>query len=134
MATYLRTQTVEMCAGRTPSIAQLPTLPWLILRRLFHLVDDHDVDRRLGRFQLQSQLLLESGEQIWSSIGIVGRGRWSAAKTHRLSRIECERHREEANWGAVMAAGVVALVPAGVLLVIAQRYIATGLTAGAVKG
>ena len=39
-----------------------------------------------------------------------------------------------ANWGAVMAAGVVALVPAGVLLVIAQRYIATGLTAGAVKG
>ena len=40
----------------------------------------------------------------------------------------------QANWGAVMAAGVVALVPAGVLLVIAQRYIATGLTAGAVKG
>jgi multiple sugar transport system permease protein len=33
-----------------------------------------------------------------------------------------------------MAAGVVALVPAAVLLVIAQRYIATGLTAGAVKG
>ena len=40
----------------------------------------------------------------------------------------------QANWGAVMADGVVALVPAGVLLVIAQRYIATGLTAGAVKG
>jgi multiple sugar transport system permease protein len=40
----------------------------------------------------------------------------------------------QANWGAVMAAGVVALVPAAVLLVIAQRYIATGLTAGAVKG
>ena len=38
------------------------------------------------------------------------------------------------DWGAVMAAGVVALVPAGVLLVVAQRYIATGLTAGAVKG
>lgn len=40
----------------------------------------------------------------------------------------------QANWGAVMAAGVVALLPAAVLLVIAQRYIATGLTAGAVKG
>jgi len=40
----------------------------------------------------------------------------------------------QANWGAVMAVGVVALLPAAVLLVIAQRYIATGLTAGAVKG
>jgi multiple sugar transport system permease protein len=40
----------------------------------------------------------------------------------------------QANWGAVMALGVVALLPAAVLLVIAQRYIATGLTAGAVKG
>jgi multiple sugar transport system permease protein len=38
------------------------------------------------------------------------------------------------DWGAVMAAGVVAMVPAAVLLVIAQRYIATGLTAGSVKG
>ncbi len=38
------------------------------------------------------------------------------------------------DWGAVMAAAAVALVPAGVLLVIAQRYIASGLTAGAVKG
>src|SRR4051812_38651045 len=38
------------------------------------------------------------------------------------------------DWGAVMAAGVIAMVPAGILLVIAQRYIATGLTAGSVKG
>jgi len=38
------------------------------------------------------------------------------------------------DWGAVMASAAVALVPAGVLLVVAQRYIATGLTAGAVKG
>jgi multiple sugar transport system permease protein len=38
------------------------------------------------------------------------------------------------DWGAVMATGVVAMVPAGVMLVVAQRYIATGLTAGAVKG
>jgi multiple sugar transport system permease protein len=38
------------------------------------------------------------------------------------------------DWGAVMAAAAVALVPAGVLLVVAQRYIASGLTAGAVKG
>ena len=38
------------------------------------------------------------------------------------------------DWGAVMAAGVFAMVPAGILLVVAQRYIASGLTAGSVKG
>ena len=38
------------------------------------------------------------------------------------------------DWGAVMASAVIALVPAGVLLVMAQRYIASGLTAGSVKG
>jgi multiple sugar transport system permease protein len=38
------------------------------------------------------------------------------------------------DWGAVLAAGVIALVPAGVMLVMAQRYIASGLTAGSVKG
>ena len=38
------------------------------------------------------------------------------------------------DWGAVMAAGVFAMVPAAILLVVAQRYIATGLTAGSVKG
>ena len=38
------------------------------------------------------------------------------------------------DWGAVMAAATFALVPAAVLLVVAQRYIATGLTAGSVKG
>ena len=38
------------------------------------------------------------------------------------------------DWGAVMAAGVFAMVPAAILLVMAQRYIASGLTAGSVKG
>jgi multiple sugar transport system permease protein len=38
------------------------------------------------------------------------------------------------DWGAVMASGAVAMVPAGLMLVVAQRYIATGLTAGSVKG
>jgi multiple sugar transport system permease protein len=38
------------------------------------------------------------------------------------------------DWGAVMASAVIALVPAGILLVVAQRYIASGLTAGSVKG
>ncbi|HEX5583038.1 carbohydrate ABC transporter permease [Gaiella sp.] len=38
------------------------------------------------------------------------------------------------DWGAVMASAVIALVPAGVMLALAQRYIATGLTAGSVKG
>jgi len=38
------------------------------------------------------------------------------------------------DWGAVMASGVFAMVPAAVMLVVAQRYIAAGLTAGSVKG
>ena len=38
------------------------------------------------------------------------------------------------DWGAVMAAGVFAMVPAAILLMVAQRYIASGLTAGSVKG
>ncbi len=37
-------------------------------------------------------------------------------------------------WGAVMAAAAFAMVPAAVMLVVAQRYIASGLTAGSVKG
>jgi multiple sugar transport system permease protein len=36
-------------------------------------------------------------------------------------------------WNAIMATAVVASVPAAVLLVVAQRYIATGVSAGAVK-
>jgi multiple sugar transport system permease protein len=38
------------------------------------------------------------------------------------------------DWGAVMAAAVIALVPAAIMLMVAQRYIASGLTAGSVKG
>jgi len=38
------------------------------------------------------------------------------------------------DWGAVMASAVIALLPAGVMLALAQRYIASGLTAGSVKG
>ncbi|WP_111467072.1 carbohydrate ABC transporter permease [Microbacterium suaedae] len=36
-------------------------------------------------------------------------------------------------WNAIMATAVVASVPAAILLVIAQRYVAAGVTAGAVK-
>jgi multiple sugar transport system permease protein len=36
-------------------------------------------------------------------------------------------------WNAIMATAVVASIPATILLVIAQRYISAGLTAGAVK-
>jgi len=38
------------------------------------------------------------------------------------------------DWGAVMASAAIALIPAAILLVVAQRYVASGLTAGAVKG
>jgi multiple sugar transport system permease protein len=37
------------------------------------------------------------------------------------------------SWNAVMATGVLASAPAAVLLVVAQRYIAAGVTSGAVK-
>jgi multiple sugar transport system permease protein len=36
-------------------------------------------------------------------------------------------------WNAIMATAVVASIPATVLLIVAQRYVATGVTAGAVK-
>ena len=36
-------------------------------------------------------------------------------------------------WNAIMATAVVASIPATVLLVVAQRYVAAGVTAGAVK-
>lgn len=36
-------------------------------------------------------------------------------------------------WNAIMATAVVASVPAAVLLVVAQRYVAAGVTAGAIK-
>ncbi len=38
------------------------------------------------------------------------------------------------DWGAVMASAAFAMVPAAIMLVVAQRYIASGLTAGSVKG
>lgn len=37
------------------------------------------------------------------------------------------------DWNAIMATAVVASVPAALLLIIAQRYVAAGVTAGAVK-
>ena len=36
-------------------------------------------------------------------------------------------------WNQVMATGVIASIPAGILLVVAQRYVAAGITGGAVK-
>jgi multiple sugar transport system permease protein len=36
-------------------------------------------------------------------------------------------------WNAVMATAVVASIPATALLIIAQRYVAAGVTAGAIK-
>jgi multiple sugar transport system permease protein len=40
----------------------------------------------------------------------------------------------EVNWGSVMAATVVIITPAIILTMIFQRYVISGLTAGAVKG
>ena len=37
------------------------------------------------------------------------------------------------DWNAIMATAVVASVPAAILLIVAQRYVAAGVTAGAVK-
>ena len=38
------------------------------------------------------------------------------------------------NWGEAMALAVFAVLPAAILLIVAQRYIAAGLTVGSVKG
>jgi multiple sugar transport system permease protein len=38
------------------------------------------------------------------------------------------------NWGEAMALAVFAVLPAAMLLIAAQRYIAAGLTVGSVKG
>ena len=46
----------------------------LVVRRLFHVVDDKHVDRRFDRVHLQPQLLLDCGEQIREGLGIrIGR-------------------------------------------------------------
>lgn len=37
-------------------------------------------------------------------------------------------------WGALMAGGVLALLPTGIMFVFVQKYVVEGLTAGAVKG
>ncbi len=37
------------------------------------------------------------------------------------------------DWNSIMATAVVASVPAAILLILAQRYVAAGVTAGAVK-
>jgi multiple sugar transport system permease protein len=37
------------------------------------------------------------------------------------------------DWNSVMATGVIASIPAAALLVVAQRYLAAGVSAGAVK-
>jgi multiple sugar transport system permease protein len=37
------------------------------------------------------------------------------------------------DWGSVMAASVLSAVPAAILLVLAQKYIAAGITGGSVK-
>ena len=36
-------------------------------------------------------------------------------------------------WNAIMATAVLASIPAAILLVIAQRHVAAGVTAGAIK-
>ncbi|WP_458117233.1 carbohydrate ABC transporter permease [Arthrobacter sp. D2-10] len=37
------------------------------------------------------------------------------------------------NWNGIMATAVIASIPAAILLIVAQRYVAAGVTAGAVK-
>ena len=37
-------------------------------------------------------------------------------------------------WGALMAGGVLALLPTAIMFMFVQRYVVEGMTAGAVKG
>ena len=54
------------------------------------------------------------------------RSRSPSASTHYIGN-------NNQQWNAIMATAVVASIPAAVLLVLAQRYVAAGVTAGAVK-
>ena len=51
-----------------------------------------------------------------------------------LDHVDCEIGEFSENLGAAMALCVFGLLPAAVLLIAAQRYIASGLTVGSVKG
>ena len=42
--------------------------------------------------------------------------------------------KHNVEWGAMMAGGVLALLPTAIMFVFVQKYIVEGLTAGAVKG
>src|SRR5271165_3064016 len=53
---------------------RFPPITESVFGRLFYLVDDDHFDRRLDRFQLQSQLLLDCREQVRRCVGVGSRG------------------------------------------------------------
>ena len=41
--------------------------------------------------------------------------------------------KNEVQWGELMAGGVLALIPTGIMFILVQRFVVEGLTSGAVK-
>ena len=85
-----------MWAGRTPEIAQYTYSTVKTFSEGFSTLSMTRTSTGTGRFQLQSQLLLEKAVFVirQGGIRIVAGGRWRAAGKRRLSRIGCELQRE----------------------------------------
>ena len=72
---------------------------------------------------------------LWAWSDFVFASTWTAAATDEPITLGIYHYIGNNNqqWNAIMATAVVASLPAAVLLVLAQRYVAAGVTAGAVK-
>jgi multiple sugar transport system permease protein len=72
---------------------------------------------------------------LWAWSDFVFAATLDSGGSHRPITLGIYRYIGNNNqeWNAIMATAVVASIPAAVLLVLAQRYVAAGLTAGAVK-
>jgi multiple sugar transport system permease protein len=72
---------------------------------------------------------------LWSWSDFVFASTLAGGATHKPITLGIYHYIGNNNqqWNAIMATAVVASIPATVLLVIAQRYVAAGVTAGAVK-
>ena len=72
--------------------------------------------------------------QIWNmSFGFLGIQFGWGLQLANMSGIYTYLGAHISNWSAVMATAMLASIPAIILLVIAQKYIAAGATGGAVK-
>ncbi|NUL15190.1 carbohydrate ABC transporter permease, partial [Streptomyces lunaelactis] len=72
---------------------------------------------------------------LWSWSDFIFASTLAAGGTHQPITLGIYQYIGNNNqeWNAIMATAVVASVPTAAILVLAQRYVAAGVTAGAVK-